>query len=463
MSVTAIQESELKEILDILMDIKNNRFLGNGNGSGNMMNVSSIARASKDLIMSFPFLVMDSIDPRVVSMASKAIESKNVAMLQMLFSATVMTAKAGEGGIDIIKKWHSNIASDLDMSSLDDYIYAMDRLGESGLLEGSHKERIILRNLINESVQAMKEQVKRKPARYPISSFSENSVLSYAVYEGKWDTKPTVISVQERKVHPDGSVTFSADEITKAKKSINGQQKSKGANPTDSLKNTEFFSKQLLDSDVKKINELVPSLMVVRFNVVNDNGDFQVEQQFVAGVKSRVIPIDSYDLFDRIVSKNKDKNGLVQFIRATTKEISFVKDYLLAIDQAKGDALKASRSRTTRLFKNLEKRSTKSVWNRLSGKNNDAACITSIMISQEGVDYLKKEHNVDLNNPKVAAKIMDAYNLLCLVIVDESIEVMKFLYDADSQYEQLAFSSLERQGNDGSYKKVINLLSKMNR
>jgi hypothetical protein len=37
------------------------------------------------------------------------------------------------------------------------------------------------------------------------------------------------------------------------------------------------------------------------------------------------------------------------------------------------------------------------------------------------------------------------------------------LFDGEEWYEDLSFNTLERESGDGSYKKVINLLSKMNR
>ena len=39
----------------------------------------------------------------------------------------------------------------------------------------------------------------------------------------------------------------------------------------------------------------------------------------------------------------------------------------------------------------------------------------------------------------------------------------KFLYAGNSAWEQQAFSFLEKESNDNSYKKVINLIGKMNR
>ena len=49
------------------------------------------------------------------------------------------------------------------------------------------------------------------------------------------------------------------------------------------------------------------------------------------------------------------------------------------------------------------------------------------------------------------------------MVVDETIEVAKFLFDGDDTYETLSFNNLERESGDGMYKKVLNLMTKMNR
>ena len=85
-------------------------------------------------------------------------------------------------------------------------------------------------------------------------------------------------------------------------------------------------------------------------------------------------------------------------------------------------------------------------------------------MSQEEVEYLKKNDSMNLEEPKVARSIMESYNFMSIVIVDESMEVAKFIYDTgDDVYESLAFSSLEREANDSSTKKIVNLMTKMSR
>ena len=204
---------------------------------------------------------------------------------------------------------------------------------------------------------------------------------------------------------------------------------------------TDFFHKQLLSTDVKKYNELVPSLLVVRFQAVDpdDNGginSYRVDSQCVIGVKTRLIPVDSFDIINHMRSIEKSKLSLLNLVRATTKEISFCKDFIAA---------------------------NRSTFTRLRRKANDAGAITTLVVSIEEVNALKKEYDIDLTNPKKAKSMMEAYNLLSFVIVDEQVEVVRFLYDGEKYFQDYAFSMLERETGDNSYKKVVNLISKLNR
>ena len=87
--------------------------------------------------------------------------------------------------------------------------------------------------------------------------------------------------------------------------------------------------------------------------------------------------------------------------------------------------------------------------------------ITSLVVTQDEADFLYKNYNIKIENIGTARNILQKYNLLSIVIVDESIEVVKFLFDGDDSFETLSFNNLERESGDGMYKKVINLMNKM--
>lgn len=239
---------------------------------------------------------------------------------------------------------------------------------------------------------------------------------------------------------------------------------------TDMRDTTDFFQKQLLSTDVKKYNELVPSLLVIRFQAVDPDDDgginnYRVDSQCIIGVKTRLIPVDSFDIINHMRSIEKNKLSLVNLVRATTKEISFCRDYIAAIDQAKIDAKQNSRlSKSSPIWRLLQNRSNRSVYSRLKKRRaNDAGAITTLVVSIEEVNALKKEFDIDLTDPMKAKYMMKQYNLLSFVIVDEQVEVVRFLYDGEKYFQDFAFSMLERETGDNSYKKVVNLISKLNR
>jgi len=227
--------------------------------------------------------------------------------------------------------------------------------------------------------------------------------------------------------------------------------------------NIDYLKNQLLDNDVKKPNELVPTTMIVNYVSKGENGGRPIQAQSVIGVKAKLYPVNSDDIMKRIAIKHIDKNWLIGLIKASTREISFFRDFLFAVDQAKLDALSQSRKgSSSKLWKVLIRRGIKSRIKRTIGSINDASAITSLAITQEEVEYLKKSQDIDVEDPKVIRPIMEAYNLMCFSIFDEINEVGKFIFDTgDDLYEELSFRSLEREDKGNDYRKIVNLMSKM--
>ena len=310
--------------------------------------------------------------------------------------------------------------------------------------------------------------------KFPLNNLSEHSINEYAANNRSGRLDIFVLSERAKKPTGDGATPNNYNSTTSIK-SPEELRNNRNRNDSENLKNvTDYFTKQLLDSDVKKANELVPSLIIIRFRPISsdhlkdvDKGDTAVfpVQEFIAGVKARLISVPSEELIARIVAQDRDKIDMKNLIRATTKEISFTKDFVGGIKQAKLDAINNSKlSATNPIWRALQNRAAKSNINRLMRKTaNNAAAITTVVLSQAEVNYIKNTYNIDLDNPGVAADFMQSYNLIAIVIADEQAEIAKFLYDGDKYYQTLTFSSLERETGDGSYKKIINLVSKINR
>ena len=223
----------------------------------------------------------------------------------------------------------------------------------------------------------------------------------------------------------------------------------------------DMAREMVINTDIKKANELIPSMMVIQFCTVSAS-ETPIISTAVIGVKARLQYVLSQDMRDRIVAKNTDKNGLFNLIKATTGQISFWKDFIFAVKKAKLDALSTSgKGSSSPIWKLLERRAIMSKIRRWTGTVNDAAAISTLVISQDEADILMKEEHIDVMRPATIHSIMNAYNVMCFVVVDEVMEKVHFLFDDGSNsYETMSFSHLEREEGNGAYKKVINLLTK---
>lgn len=247
-------------------------------------------------------------------------------------------------------------------------------------------------------------------------------------------------------------------DLAKANRDIEQTQRMNQATKVDQI------NRQLMDTDIRKANEMTPTLMIITYNQLDTNGEIYDRQAFAAGVKSRLISVDSSDIIDRIIAKNKTKINFLNFIRATTGEIRFVRDFLLCVKQAKIDARNAAkRGEAANMWKTLENRSIKNNYNKIMKSGNDASSITTLIINQETVNLLKKEYDFDLEKLSNVRMVFNAYNLLGIIICDESIEVAKFMYAGNDSWEMQSYNALQKESNDNSYKKVINLLQQQSR
>ena len=75
---------------------------------------------------------------------------------------------------------------------------------------------------------------------------------------------------------------------------------------------------------------------------------------------------------------------------------------------------------------------------------------------------MKSVHKFDLEKMSNTKTICDAYNLMGIIIADDSIEAAKIYYVGNNGYENIAYSFLEKENKNSDYKKMINLMGKMN-
>ena len=491
-------ESVVRDIVDVLTSLKDYdevQFINNAKANRSFKSITS---ATKDLILTFPVMVSSDIEPDNAIMIAKAHEKKMASLLHILFTA--ISVENNEDVFDYVKKFHSNIGS--INGTLDDYVESLDKLA-STFGESYDQTLKIDKAVLNTVLEDLKESNYVLP-----DDTKEASLESFKIIPGYRTGMNDMIIQEDKKsknvnVNTNISISNSENDATmvsdydnmpnhggisdneyrRAKArldQVNGYNKnnnnyggriayksgfSNDKDYADYLKNmTDYHGKVILNNEYKKANELQPTMMVVNFmRHSEENGDHI--NTAVIGIKAKIYPVSSIDICNRISSKLDDKNVLTNFVRATTNEIAFFRDFLFAIDKAKIDAVSYSNKATSnKLWKVLERRSQKSKFRRSLKMYNDATAISTLVLSENDVEYLKKVNNVDILNVGKARKILDAYNFMCICILNQSTEVASILYDTgDDTYEMIPFSGLEREASDNSYKKMVNLLSKVSR
>ena len=299
-------------------------------------NVGSIAKRASNLVLVFPVIVSTSINIQSAMMVSKAIERKCCTLLQILFSSVQLTD--AETVKDYISQFHNNIDFG-DKMSLDSFMGIVDDMANEGAIEITDAD----------AYAAVKEDMKN--INYTLSNIlNPISINDYSRQTNIYgestimlnEANPTGNDRHNRlnalvdKIASDSMNKMTPminDTIRKASTTFKRNQAS-----DNSLKDlTSYYSNQLLASDVRKANELVPTIMMVNFMHGKDGVKYNMSG--VIGVKAKLYPVDSMEIISRLSSKVKDSNGLFNLIRATTREISFFKDLMFCIDKAKLDSV----------------------------------------------------------------------------------------------------------------------------
>lgn len=472
-----IHETVLKDIVDLIGDA--NDLMKNADKAlGNDPNTfKSLTRNANNLILVFPALCTKGISIETASMITKAIEKKCVVLLELLFASIQITDT--ENLPEYISKFHRNISLG-DKITVDDFISFTDAISNEAASESS-SIKITDRAVF----EAFKEGMKDLGNIAKIT-LNENSLSDFTCYrtsngydavieeaksndeliraakrasKAEKDAKEASRRAQETIRNTREMMKNSSERMKKLEKERDYYK----SRVTDYPDNKELIDKHWSDNDIKKANELIPTKVVVNF-YSKDAG-----QKFVngiIGVKCKLYPVDSMEIIERIASKYADTNWVKEFIRATTGEISFWRDFVFALDKARVDAINSARKGSSaKMFKVLERRATKNRLSRWKANRADSSPITTLIVSQEEVEYLKKNYDIDLENRNVVAKLMEEYNFMGITIVDEPSETASFIWDEgnDAAYETLSFRNLERESDDKNYRKVINLMTKISR
>ena len=399
-----IQESILSDIINVYDNVTADDFSLDKllpTQSGGYKSFKSINSATKDLVLTFPVMFSRNMELATAELIAKALEAKYANLVKMLLTAMAITNATD--AIDYVKNIHSNMQFN-DGIDVDDYLTINNKLAkESGAM-----------TMFTPGIKAVYENYKHSLKHsLPIT----NQIISEA------DSKRGDSKSGKSKDDKPGSIKFDQDKLDKA-------------------------------------NQQMPLMMKVNF--ISKATGRPITTSAYLGIKCKLFDVTGLDIIQRIVSKNSSAISLFNFIRATSQEIGFWRDFVFALSKAKVDAISNARNgSSSKMWKALEQRATKSKLNQFFRQKNDATAITSLLVTTDEVEELKKNNDIDLSKSNVARKIMSDYNLLCIGIVDETTESVALIFDTgDDEYELVRFKSLKKD-KDMDAKQIVNLLTKM--
>lgn len=400
-----IQESILSDIINVYDNVTADDFSLDKllpTQAGGYKSFKSINSATKDLVLTFPVMFSRNMELATAELIAKALEAKYANLVKMLLTAMAITNATD--AIDYVKNIHSNMQFN-DGIDVDDYLTINNKLAkESGAM-----------TMFTPGIKAVYENYKHSLKHsLPLT----NTIITEA------DSKRNENKSGKSKDDKPGSVTL--------------------------------LSQDKLD----KANQQMPLMMKVNF--ISKATGRPITTSAYLGIKCKLFDVAGLDIVQRIVSKNSSAISLFNFIRATSQEIGFWRDFVFALSKAKVDAISNARNgSSSKMWKALEQRATKSKLNQFFRQKNDATAITSLLVTTDEVEELKKNNDIDLSRSNVARKIMSDYNLLCIGIVDETTESVALIFDTgDDEYELVRFKSLKKE-KDIDAKQIVNLLTKM--
>lgn len=449
----------LREILDTLKDIssiKTDTMLGK-------KSYSSISKRSLEGTLQFPTLVSKSLDIDTLQMITKALERQYASFVQVALSMSpVLDLTKDKDAAGYLKRFHQNSnvrmdASDIVNSSIEFlkentseasedafFLFATVCEGSTPKITAANKDQLIG---IMESIRQDILNDKFVPKNTYL--FANESVSTYhntIVTEGKNrsnpETSPTKldINLQVASVDPGGARS------NKASAGGNGM-------------NYQLPNEMLKNNDAKKANELIPTTMHVRTNLMANNIN-QGQMDFIVGVKATMHPITSNEMVSNMLNASRGNNKFFNYIRWTSGEITFFKDFLFNIKEIQDDVMDRSAGSSPWWIALKRRRVLAKVKSNLMLPNRSLPNATIVM-SMEEVEFIKSEYGFDLMSTSIVDKIMKEYFLLGFTVVDNSTQVVHFFFDGHQEFQSVSFSGLERENNSGvNVKDVMKIMQR---
>ena len=435
-------------------------------------NFSSIASKASEGILQFPVIITDSVDYNTAVMVTKALERSYAAFIQTIIS---MNSNLGDMRTDNISgylgKLHDNSLSGVidsdgsgDEATISGFQTALGIKKESSVkfdiddpentnvtftCEVFVPDKAIMTNTLKEELKFYLEGFcldKLNDKHKPVSL--ENASYMVPMFEAKGGRNKN-----------------------KNKKDM-AYQKLENENKELAKQNAELTAKlaseytrdakdvNLLSSDVKKANELQPTFIKVNIRRSDKEARTMDEYNFIIGIKATLHMAKSTEYITNLVSACEYKGNLFRFIKWSSGEISFLKDFVLRMDEFS----KETTGRVTNKshwWEALKRRAREAKISKV--KTNRLLPNATFVFTTEEVEYIKANFGYDLLNISVAKRLMQEYFLLGYVVLDVANELASILYDGQKNFQLMTFKNMERENASAErqFKEILRATRRM--
>ena len=486
--------AELKDILYALNDMRHSV---DEEGHRN----ESIFRRAEPAILNFPVLVSDGISLEDLTMIIKALEREYSTVVRLAMGLDdIIDGDHGEySKIDYIKKFHTNNHS---------LIYDLESVNKENLMVSEEtriddfNDKALLRESLGLNMSNLNDMTNKNDRQFITLSEARIKETTRGAQTTTRDGRTDSSTVTDRNGRTENGgrnyhVTrsnggngrganggrggesrttdaFASNTTSTSRDVADSRSLSQSTDKTtygltrefeySTMTNWNDYHAQLVDNDIKKANELIPTTLDI--TVYQKTEHEVITDHILLGVKCTSHKVTSKEMVENIQQTLETKKGFFRFIRWTTGEIKFFRDYLLCLDMIKKEALR-SRSKdkynSAAWFRELKSRATISKLKASFNLKNQLIPNCTLVMTMDEVDMLRNVYGIDLLKSMTSVKqLFDTYFLIGLVIVDSAAEIAYFAFDGMQKYQMFSFNALERenrnQGND--IKALVSLMSK---
>nr|DAO30586.1 MAG TPA: hypothetical protein [Caudoviricetes sp.] len=390
----------------------------------------SVAELASEGTFQFGFLVADSMSIDSAATLARTAERTYASFVQTVIGMNSTIDITASGAIpDYIKKIHQNMKEAAEETSV--------------LPDGSVYVEAV--NLNTDAVYS--DKYDRFIVSYETADASLNHKIMVDMKNGQryvfegFDTTPMP--------QPKSRVVVEANTLTRTELIKDALKDPSAYTGRDKTSRKDYDNKETIptllgDREVKKQNDTQPYLMKVRLTGVNDKNEFVQFVDFIVGVKVNLHLIKSSEMVDNIARAITEKSGFFKFVRWTTGEISFFKDFLLSVGEtrnkiaARTDGSNPFWSQTDRIRDRAK--TMKKLFSKVQFVPNSTLAITNYEIER-----IREISGYDMNDPRIARKMIDSLFLMTFIIVDEGSSTVKIMYNYEKSFKVIALETLERE------------------